>query len=659
LSTAVSTEPIHYAPPVSRLIPGTASKRPARKSNRSVGTIETAESAFPPKEAAPAVRLRELLLPSPMRAAGEGWGLFWAVASDYLAILASWAAVWSLTEIATPSGLAWRNWQGLSRPLLYSGNFRLGLMFAVTTTLLAYSEGVYRSVGLSQKQTRALLKSAALSSVTVWCIAGGMGSLRASTGFAGGVALSVATLFARRRIRSKRKRAGERNKRNVLIVGAGRTGRAVASYLSGHPEMGRSFRGFLDHAGPGALGRPQKVRVAFIGARGVIGRYSGIEGYYEEVGRRLARAGHEVTVHCRSYFTPAQDVHNGMRLVRLPTIRSKHLETAVHTLLASVHVLFQPCDVVHYHAFGPSLFSFLPRLAGKETVVTVQGLDWQRKKWSPIAAWVLRLGERAAVRLPGRTMVVSRTLQSYYKKRFGAETIYVPNGTLLRERREVDRIRQWELDTNQYILFLGRFSPEKNCHLLIEAYERLDTNVRLVLAGGARAFDVYAESLRQHQSERVILLDYVSGDTFEELLTNARLFVLPSDLEGLSLALLEAMGAGLCVLASDIPENRELVDGAGFLFEPGSVIDLERMLRFLLSDESARARAGQRARQRVQQEYLWPAIAAQVEAVYFDVLRWKLHPNKSSRNDRDIPLQRKPVKAETATAATSPSRRAG
>ena len=119
-------------------------------------------------------------------------------------------------------------------------------------------------------------------------------------------------------------------------------------------------------------------------------------------------------------------------------------------------------------------------------------------------------------------------------------------------------------------------------------------------------------------SERVLLLDYVSGEAFEELLTNAMLFLLPSDLEGLSLALLEAMGAGLCVLASDIPENRELVDGAGFLFEPGSVSDLERMLRFLLLDDSARARAGQRAQQRVREQYSWPEIAAQVEAAYFD-----------------------------------------
>jgi glycosyltransferase involved in cell wall biosynthesis len=396
-----------------------------------------------------------------------------------------------------------------------------------------------------------------------------------------------------------------------------------------------------------------KVRVAFIGARGVIGKYSGIEGYYEEVGSRLASVGHQVTVHCRSYFTPAQKSHNGMRLVRLPTIRSKHLETAVHTLLASIHVLFQDCDVVHYHALGPSLFSFLPRLAGIKTVVTVQGLDWQRRKWNWFAAQVLRVGERAAVRLPHRTMVVSRTLRSYYRERFGAETIYIPNGTLLRERRRPDRIRDWGLEANQYILFLGRFSPEKNCHLLIEAYESVDTEVRLVLAGGASPGDPYARKLVRHQSERIRFLDYVSGEAFEELLTNAMIFVLPSDLEGLSLALLEAMGAGICVLASDIPENRELVDGAGFLFEPGNVNDLERKLRLLLSDATAREEAGNRARQRIREQYLWPDIAAQIEAVYLDVLGWKKQLDISTTDADKPPLVRKPAGSATASDCAS------
>ena len=198
-----------------------------------------------------------------------------------------------------------------------------------------------------------------------------------------------------------------------------------------------------------------KLQVAFIGGRGVISRYSGIEAYYEEVGKRLADMGHEVTVYCRTYFTPPQEEHNGMRLVRLPTIRSKHLETVVHTLLSTGHVLFTPANVVHYHALGPALFSFLPRLFGKKTIVTVQGLDWQRKKWGPIASTILRLGEQAAVRLPSATMVVSRALEEHYRRRYGVETTYIPNGAAIRARGGVARLRDLGLKPGNYILFLG------------------------------------------------------------------------------------------------------------------------------------------------------------------------------------------------------------
>lgn len=359
------------------------------------------------------------------------------------------------------------------------------------------------------------------------------------------------------------------------------------------------------------------TRVAFIGGRGVVSKYSGIEAYYEEVGPGLARLGYEVTAYCRNHFTPNLQAHKSMRLVRLPTIRSKHFETVVHTFLSTLHVMFSSNEIVHYHALGPALFSFLPRLAGKKTIVTVQGLDWQRKKWGRIAARVLRMGEIASARFPDSTMVVSKTLREHYRDRHNAETIYIPNGTIMRARTISDRLGEWGLEPDHYALFLGRFSPEKNCHLLIEAFKRLKTNSKLVLAGGSSHTDEYAASLRRHANERIVFLDWVSGEALNDLLTNAALFVLPSDLEGLSLALLDAMGAGVCVLTSDIPENRELVDGgAGFTFRVGDVNDLARMMGSLLSDSQLRAVAAQNARRVVRERYLWPDIAKQIAEVY-------------------------------------------
>jgi glycosyltransferase involved in cell wall biosynthesis len=361
------------------------------------------------------------------------------------------------------------------------------------------------------------------------------------------------------------------------------------------------------------------LRVAFIGGRGIISKYSGIETYYEEVGKRLVETGHEVTVYCRSYFTPEQTSHQGMRLLRLPTFRSKHLETFVHTLLSTVHVMFSACDIVHYHAQGPALFSFFPRLVGKKTVVTVQGRDWQRKKWGCFASLTLRLGELASARLPNRTMVVSQTLQQHYRTAYGVRTTYVPNGSMIRQRVTPSQFGEWGLEPDNYILYLGRLSPEKNCHLLIEAYEKLDTRVTLVLAGGSSYTNAYVDELRKHQSEQVLFLDWVSGPALDELLTNAALFVLPSDLEGLSLSLLDAMGAAVCVLTSDIPENREVIADTGFTFQPGDAADLARMLRLLLPDARARAVAGRKGQARVREHYLWPQITAQIAQTYVEL----------------------------------------
>jgi glycosyltransferase involved in cell wall biosynthesis len=186
----------------------------------------------------------------------------------------------------------------------------------------------------------------------------------------------------------------------------------------------------------------RSVRIAFIGGRGVVGKYSGIETYYEEVGERLVKQGHDVTVYCRTYFTPAISDYRGMRIVRLPTVRTKHLETLVHTLLSTAHACFSDYDIVHFHALGPSMLAFLPRLFGKRTITTVQGLDWKRRKWGRFARVALKLGEWSSARLPNETVVVSRTLQQYYGSQYRKQCVYVPNGTELRGAYDESRSSQ-------------------------------------------------------------------------------------------------------------------------------------------------------------------------------------------------------------------------
>jgi glycosyltransferase involved in cell wall biosynthesis len=245
-------------------------------------------------------------------------------------------------------------------------------------------------------------------------------------------------------------------------------------------------------------------------------------------------------------------------------------------------------------------------------------------------------------------MVVSRELQRYYRSGYGAETSYVPNGGLLRERRLPDKIFDWGLEPGKYILFLGRFSPEKGCHLLVEAYEKLETDVKLVMAGASSYCDDYSRRLQSHAGDRIKMLGWVSGEALDELLTNAMLFVLPSDLEGLSLALLDAMGAGLCVLSSDVAENREAVADTGFTFRRGDAADLADRLRFLIANPAVREAAGQAAKRRIREHYQWPQIATEIERVYFEMMGWELTGTTA----------RKPV-GRAATAIPSTQRRAG
>jgi glycosyltransferase involved in cell wall biosynthesis len=176
------------------------------------------------------------------------------------------------------------------------------------------------------------------------------------------------------------------------------------------------------------------------------------------------------------------------------------------------------------------------------------------------------------------------------------------------------------LTPGAYIPFLGRFSPEKGCHLLVEAFEQIETDAKLVMAGASSYCDEYSRELRTHASDRIRILEWVSGEALDELLTNTMIFVLPSDLEGLSLALLDAMGAGLCVLTSDVPENRELVDGTGFTFQRGNVTDLADRLRFLIANPVVREAAGRTARKRIEDHYQWQKIAEDIEAAYFEIL---------------------------------------
>ncbi len=363
-----------------------------------------------------------------------------------------------------------------------------------------------------------------------------------------------------------------------------------------------------------------KLKIAFLGARGVIGTYSGIETYYEEVGSRLAARGHEVTAYCRKYFTPDVPSHRGIRIRRLPSLNGKHLETLSHSLLATLECLWRDFDIIQYHAIGSAPLAVLPRLFGHTTVVSVRGLDWQRAKWGAFARWMLRFGEWASARAPSATVVVSQTLQRHYQATHGRRPYMIPNAVVAPAPRPLERLAEHGLAKDGFLLFAGRISPEKGVHTLLEALRPLSRGKKLVLAGGTSYSDDYIERVKALAWDEVIFLGRVGREMMEELLSNCYAFILPSVMEGLSIALLEALSYGNCIVTTDIPENLEVVGDAGLSFPPGDVPALRAVLARVLKDPELVEAYRRKARDRTRERPDWDQVARLTEELFLDLL---------------------------------------
>lgn len=363
--------------------------------------------------------------------------------------------------------------------------------------------------------------------------------------------------------------------------------------------------------------RGQRYRVAFIGGRGVGHLYSGVETFYEEAGSRLAARGHEVTIYCRPHFRPPGDSYRGMRIKCLPAPRSKHFETLVHSFLASVHSTWESYDIVHIHAIGSSIFALLPRAMRLGTVVTIHARDWERPKWNVVARACLRLAEWASVRFPHRTIAVSNSVAEQLFSQYGVKLDVIPNGVYALASGATDILERTGLAPRQYVLFVGRLSEEKGCHHLLEAFQRAHTGgLRLVFAGGATYAPGYVAKLRAQAGPEVLFLGWVDQAGLADLYANCALFVLPSSVEGLSVALLEAMSHGAPILTSDIAPNAEALGDAGWLFREGDRVDLERQLSQLLANPSSLRSMGSRAKSRAQECFSWAATVDRLESVY-------------------------------------------
>lgn len=372
------------------------------------------------------------------------------------------------------------------------------------------------------------------------------------------------------------------------------------------------------------------MHIAMLGQKGVPGRFGGVETHVTELSTRLVRAGHTVTAYSRTWYAQeGGSRYNGIRIIRLPSIRTKHLDAISHTLFAVLHaVTFVRPDVYHFHGVGPSLLAWIPRiLAPRATVVsTFHCVDRNHEKWGRIARLALKLGEWASVNFANETIAVSKIIAGYTRDAYGKLSTYIPNGiTPRRVSTDPLLLEPFGLQPFGYVAMVSRLVKHKGAHTLIAAWQRaremrpeLFRGLKLAIVGGSAFTDEYVKSLHVMAAgdNSIVFTGYQSGDTLEALFAGARFVVHPSTSEGLPIAILEAMSYGKAVLAADIPENMEVIAEHGVPFKAGDIEDLAQQIVDLLKDPMYAASIGHVARGYVEDMYHWDDIANETVEVY-------------------------------------------
>ena len=367
------------------------------------------------------------------------------------------------------------------------------------------------------------------------------------------------------------------------------------------------------------------MNIAMLGHKRIPSREGGIEIVVEELATRMAAKGHKVTCYNRSghHVSGAQfdevtgNNYKGVSLKKVWTLEKKGLAAMTSSFFAALEASLSNADVVHIHAEGPAAMCWLPKLRKKKVVVTIHGLDWARAKWGGFASKYIKFGEKQAVKWADEIIVLSRGIQDYFLKEYGRETVLIPNGVTRPVVQEACEIKKaWGLEKDSYVLFLGRIVPEKGLQYLIDAWKNIETNKKLVIAGGSSDSDDFLNSLKKEAGENVLFTGFQQGLILEELYSNAYIYSLPSDLEGMPLSLLEAMSYGNCCLVSSIPECTEVIEDHGVVFQKADVNDLAEKLQYLLNSPETVTKYKQSSCDFICSKYNWDNVVNDTLNIY-------------------------------------------
>ncbi|MDD5652619.1 MAG: glycosyltransferase family 4 protein [Candidatus Omnitrophica bacterium] len=362
------------------------------------------------------------------------------------------------------------------------------------------------------------------------------------------------------------------------------------------------------------------MRIAIIGSRGIPACYSGVERNIEETVKRLSLKNAEFIVYGHAENLQRvfrkKELFPRVNVIETPTLKNKYLATFIASFFATADVLFRKVDIVHYHCLGPSVFSFLPRIFGKKTVVTIHALDWKRKKWPWFAKIFLWACQFPALYFADKTIVVSKNME----KMFAGRATYIPNGINLKEATPEIGPQYAGWKNAKFILFSGRITEEKGIDCLITAFKALKSDFQLVIAGDAAFAKKYLEYLKSIAGENTVFVGQVDSRALDFFYSQAYLAVFPSEIEGLSFSMLEAASFAKCLLVSNIPEFKEVLKDAGVYFQKGNARDLRNKLEYLINHPEVVKQKGLEAK-RIAAGYNWDNIVESLEGIYSQLLK--------------------------------------
>lgn len=365
-----------------------------------------------------------------------------------------------------------------------------------------------------------------------------------------------------------------------------------------------------------------------LGHKRIPSREGGVEIVVEELSTRMAAEGHAVTCYNRKghhvsgkeFDTNALSEYKDVKLKNVLTIDKKGLAAMTSSFFAAIKSAFGKYDIIHFHAEGPCAMIWIPKLFGKRCVCTIHGLDHQRAKWTGFARKYILFGEKMAVKFADEMIVLSQGVQEYFLQVYGRKTVFIPNGVNMPECKNADLITsEFGLRKDDYILFLGRIVPEKGLRYLVEAFKQVDTHKKLVIAGGSSDTEDFWNELKDmsQDDERIVFTGFVQGQLLEELYSNAYIYTLPSDLEGMPLSLLEAMSYGNCCLVSDIAECAEVVEDKAVTFAKSDVTDLKEKIQWLCDNHEVVMKYKSEAAEFICGKYNWDEIVARTLELYW------------------------------------------